>query len=143
MKLLLQRKPSTTCAIGDLFIDGIFQCHTLEDVVREVPGKPISEWKIPGKTAIPAGRYQILITHSPRFKRFLPHLQNVPGFEGVRIHPGNTDADTEGCILPGRWDGKDRVLESKSAYAALVLRLDAALKRDQKIYIEVRNAPIP
>ncbi len=144
MILHLHRKPSTAnCTSGDLYIDGEVQCHTLEDVVREVPGKPVSEWKIPGKTAIPAGKYQVLITHSPRFKRFLPHRQNVPGFSGIRIHPGNTDADTEGCILPGRWDGRDRVVESKSAYSALVLRLDAALKRDESIFIEVKNAPLP
>lgn len=144
MILKLQRRPSTeNCTIGSLYVDGEFQCHTLEDVVREIPGVPPSVWKLAGKTAIPAGRYQVLITHSPRFKRFLPHLQNVPGFSGIRIHPGNTDADTEGCILPGRWDGKERVVESNLAYSALVLRLDAALKRDEKIFIEVKNAPLP
>ena len=71
----------------------------LEDQVREVVGEPVSEWKVPGKTAIPAGRYKVLITFSNRFQKLMPQLMDVPGFTGVRIHAGNTAADTEGCLL--------------------------------------------
>lgn len=96
--------------------------------------------KIPGQTAIPAGAYRVLITHSPRFKRFLPHLQDVPGFSGIRIHPGNTDADTEGCILPGQWDGSEGVRDSAKAFGTLIVQLNEAVKRGESMTIEVKNA---
>lgn len=96
MKLLLQRlefQPTRT--FGALSIDGTFQCWTLEDVVRE-PGV-----KVFGQTAIPFGEYRVALTRSERFQRVLPLLLAVPNFYGVRIHAGNTEADTEGCILVG------------------------------------------
>ena len=95
----LQRDADVT--IGSMTVDGDWQCWTLEDPVREVPDQPVAQWKVPGKTAIPAGRYRVDITVSARFKRLLPLLAAVPGYEGVRIHAGNTSADTEGCILIG------------------------------------------
>ena len=89
MELSLKRLwLSETTTVGTLAIDGTFECYTLEDKVREK--------KIKGITAIPAGRYKVIITESPRFKRPLPLQLNVPGFEGVRIHPGNDAGDTEG-----------------------------------------------
>jgi hypothetical protein len=121
MQLELKRKwftPNST--IGELFVDGVFECFVLEDCYR--PNEP----KVPGKTAIPTGRYEVRITPSPRFKRDLPLLLGVPGFEGVRIHPGNTPADTEGCLLPGRVRGDDRVLESRAAFDALFEKLKRA-----------------
>lgn len=102
MNLTLERVQfGEDCTIGRLFVDGEFRCFVCEDAVREVPGRPVTEWKIPGKTAIPYGTYGIIINRSARFGRDLPLLLNVPGFIGVRIHPGNTAADTEGCLLPG------------------------------------------
>lgn len=102
MKITVKREEfHPTCTIGKLFVDGEFECYTLEDAVREVSGEPVPNWKIPGRTAIPSGEYQLQVTMSNRFKRLLPLLVDVPGFSGVRIHPGNTDADTEGCILVG------------------------------------------
>jgi hypothetical protein len=83
-------------------IDGgawIRLCWTLEDVIREVPGQPVENWKIFGETAIPSGTYQALLNFSQHFQRDLPELLNVPGYAGVRIHGGNTAVDTEGCIL--------------------------------------------
>ncbi len=82
------------CTLGKLSINGVFECYTLEDPVRAGP-------KIAGETAIPAGFYDVQITYSPRFKRMLPLLIDVRGFSGIRIHPGNTAQDTEGCILVG------------------------------------------
>ena len=97
MELTLVRDVcGTDCTLGKLFVDGAFDCYTVEDVVRP------DGTKIPGKTAIPEGRYRVVVTRSPRFGRDLPLLEKVPNFEGVRIHPGNTAADTEGCIIPGR-----------------------------------------
>lgn len=85
---------------GRLEIDGNYFCDTLEPTWRDIgwrrPGR-----KVAGRTAIPDGRYPVAVTHSPRFDRWLPLLLHVPGFEGIRIHPGNTVADTTGCILVG------------------------------------------
>lgn len=140
MKMLLQRRPSTAnCTIGDLSIDGRPECHILEDVVREVFGVPVEKWKVYGKTAIPQGTYDIVVDFSPRFKRFLPHILNVPGFSGVRIHPGNTDADTDGCLLPGTWKSGERVNNSREAFSALIHKIDQAKKRGEKVAIEIRN----
>ena len=142
MELLVQREPSTLNSTpGSLYIDGKFECFTLEDVVREVPGKPVADWKIPDKTAIPAGKYQVVIDFSNHFQRQLPLLVNVPGFEGVRIHSGNTAADTEGCILLGHERvGPDRIVESRDAYNAFFPKLQAALSQGEKVTITVAAA---
>lgn len=102
MTLRLVREPSVRgCTFGKLSIDGVFECHTLEDEMREQPG-PVAAWKIPGVTAIPRGTYQVRLTMSARFGKLLPLVQDVPGFEGIRIHAGNVISDTDGCILVGR-----------------------------------------
>lgn len=130
MKLTLTRTTYTKrSTIGELKVDGVFECHTLEDPVRPV--------KIKGDTAIPAGTYRVDITWSPRFQQDMPLLENVPGFEGIRIHTGNTPDHTEGCILVGRTKAVDSIGSSKDAYTALFARLKAALKAGQKVDIEV------
>jgi len=116
MNLKLVRGPSRLGAtIGELLIDGVHECYTCEDEVRAE--------KIPGCTAIPAGRYKVMITFSPRFGCNMPLLVGVPGFEGIRIHPGNTPADTEGCILVGQTRGEASVGRSRAAYQALLGKL--------------------
>ena len=100
LQLLLLRDRALDKTPGRLYIlkpGGAkeFLCYTLEDVVRT------DGIKIPGQTTIPAGTYSVTVTQSVRFKRLLPLLLKVPGFEGIRIHGGNTVADTEGCILVG------------------------------------------
>lgn len=97
-----------------------FSCHTLEDTVR-APGV-----KLPGQTAIPAGTYKVSLTHSPRFNQELPILLGVPGFDGVRIHPGNTAADTEGCVLVGEYRDDDAVRLSRQAFDRLMRLLQSA-----------------
>lgn len=122
MGLRLQRTWLTDrSTIGELSIDGAFECFTLEDVVRE-PGV-----KVPGQTAIPAGRYSIVVTPSQRFHEDLPLLLDVPGFEGIRIHAGNTDRDTEGCILVGRTRSTDFIGESRAALATFLPKLHQGL----------------
>lgn len=116
---LIRRWFSPRSTIGELLIDDVRQCYTLEDQIRRGP-------KVPGETAIPAGRYQVVITESARFKRPLPLLLDVPGFKGIRIHPGNTCNDTEGCILVGATMGPDRVNQSRKAFAPLFKRLQTA-----------------
>lgn len=86
---------------GALYLNGAWFCWTLEDPIREIPGVPVDGWKVRGRTAIPAGTYRVVLTRSQRFQRILPLLEDVPGFEGVRIHRGNTVEDTDGCPLVG------------------------------------------
>lgn len=140
MNLVLQREASSPVAtLGRLYLGGEPFCWTLEDVVREIAGTPVAEWKVSGKTAIPAGTYRVILTVSPRFKRELPLLVGVPGFDGVRIHAGNRAEDTEGCILPGYEHGPDFVGRSREAEAALIYRLAAARTRGDAVSIDVRN----
>ena len=111
MNLKIIRKEFTEIStIGDLFFGGGYFCHTLEDCVRE---KGV---KVDGKTAIPEGRYGLIIDQSARFKRAMPHILDVPGFEGIRIHAGNTAENTEGCPLLGFQKGKDWIGESRLAF---------------------------
>ena len=138
MKLKLCRLwPDAACTIGRLFVDGVPECVTLEDVVREVPGQPVASWKVFGKTAIPRGVYQVRISMSPHFGRELPELLDVPGFEGVRIHPGNTAADTEGCILVGTARAVDSIAQSRIAFDALFPKLQAAISAGEGVVIEI------
>lgn len=128
MNLLLERiqlDPDVT--IGTLSVDGDWRCWTLEDAVREVPGKPVADWKIKGQTAIPRGTYAVQITQSARFGRPLPLLIGVDGFTGVRIHPGNTAIDTEGCILVGLDRFAKSIGRSRAAFDPLFIEIRQAL----------------
>ena len=117
----------------------MFFCYVCEDVIREIPGRPVKEWKVLGKTAIPAGTYKVIITPSLRFKRLLPELVNVPGFVGVRIHAGNVAAHTEGCLLPGRRRSVAAVGESRAAFDELYAVIHSALARDDAVHIVIHN----
>lgn len=129
MELTLIRTDFTEeSTIGELSINGKFECFTLEDKVRPV--------KIKGFTAIPAGSYEVVITFSERFQRPLPLLLNVPNFDGIRIHAGNTAKDTDGCILVGREKQKNFVGTSKLALEALFKKLKAASPKE-KLFIHV------
>jgi hypothetical protein len=131
MELLLKRVQfGEDFTLGKLYHDGQFICYTLEDKVREVIGEPVSAWKVAGQTAIPAGVYNVIITMSTRFKIRLPLLMDVPGFSGVRIHTGNSSADTEGCILVGSgWDGKSNWISgSKLALSMLFPLLEQSVE---------------
>jgi len=133
MHLRVIREPSTAAAtMGILLIDGVFACWTLEDVVRDV--------KIPGETAIPAGRYDVRLSLSQRFQKVLPEVLAVPGFTGIRIHAGNTQADTHGCVLVGRVRAYDRVEESKLALMNVMEHLRRATTAGDPITISVEDA---
>ena len=136
MKLVLKRDFFTTeSTIGVLSIDGDFQCFILEDVDRklEAGGK-----KIYGQTAIPRGIYPVSISYSPRFRKPLPLLSGVPGFEGIRIHSGNTAADTEGCLIVGASRTLNRVNTSRDAFSRLFTRIKAALDGGSRVSIEIK-----
>lgn len=144
MKMQLERvQQDADVTIGALACDGAFVCWVCEDAVREVPGQPVEAWKVPGKTAIPTGHYRIEVTMSARFKRLLPILVAVPGFEGVRIHPGNTAADTEGCLLPGRVRLGKSVGQSVLAFNDLFARINDAQRRRELVTIDIFKVPAP
>ena len=134
MNIILKRTEcGKVCTIGELTVNGAHECWTLEDVVRA------DGVKVYGETAIPAGAYAVDITYSPRFKRDLPLLIGVANFVGIRIHPGNTASDTEGCILVGQGKGKNCVLSSRAAFDALFSKLQAAKKRGERITLRVQS----
>lgn len=125
----------SSATIGELLINDKHLCDTLEDRVRS-EGE-----KVYGKTAIPEGTYEVKLTHSPRFKKILPEILNVPNFSGIRIHTGNSSKDTEGCILVGTWDGEkeDWVGSSKIAFDELMTLLEEATDNKEKITITVKS----
>lgn len=128
MKLLLKRlyfKPGYT--IGKLFVNGEYFCDTLEDRLREI--------KIPGKSCIPRGTYKIILNHSVKFDRVMPLLLNVPQFEGVRIHYGSTDANTEGCILVGWNKIPGRLLDSRYVFEQLFHKFQDSITSHQIVII--------
>jgi len=119
MKITIKRLHKTKVStIGELLIDGVFECFTLEDIERDV--------KVKSETAIPKGTYKVIINQSNRFKRLLPLLINVPNFEGVRIHSGNSNHDTEGCILVGQTRSKDFIGQSRKAFDKLFKKMQSA-----------------
>lgn len=118
--------------IGKLSIDGAYFCDTLEDPVRELPvscpdtprgAACRCKEKVYARTAIPAGTYKVTMEHSPRFKRRLPYLHDVPHFLGILIHSGNTADDSAGCILVGRNKVKGKVLDSRATLEALIAKI--------------------
>lgn len=134
MKLRVERlwkKPAYM--VGRLFVDGKFFCNTLEDTVRDLS----NEKKVYGKTAIPYGEYKVVYNWSPKFGRNLPRLLNVPAFEGILIHPGNTADDSAGCILVGRNTEVGRLTESRYTSDKLNVLIEDAQRGGESITIEI------
>lgn len=117
--------------VGRLYADGTYVCDTLENCLRDFGVK------VPGKTAVPAGKYKVVLNRSPRFKRVLPLLIDVPNFEGVRIHTGNSVRDTQGCLLVGYNRVKGKVLDSRAAFKRLYGLLQAAEERGEAMTVEI------
>lgn len=134
MKLRLFRKPSSDKnTLGTLYVNGAHECFTLEDPVREE--------KIYGKTAIPFGTYKIDLEVSPKFDRVLPTLKNVPNFTHIRIHAGNTELDTDGCLLVGDRIFMRKLWYSKRALDRLVTKM-LQLPKGEEITIEILQEPV-
>lgn len=129
MILELKRKIFTDdSTIGELSIDGEFVCFTLEDKVRDT--------KIKNVTAIPYGKYEVIINFSNHFQKYMPLLLNVPNYAGVRIHSGNKSTDTEGCILVGSSKSLNFIGNSRVTYASLFARMKKVEKKE-KIFINI------
>lgn len=136
MELLLCRE---ACGLhstpGKLYIDGVYFCETLEDLDRKLEA---GGEKVYGQSAIPRGSYTVVLDYSQRFKTIMPHVMDVPGFTGIRIHSGNVAADTDGCVLVGvARGGKDRILNSRAAFAKLMVLLEDAFMRGEDIVLRV------
>ena len=141
MKMELRRRYfAKEYTIGTLYVDGARFCDTLEDTDRDMNHNGTfdgSEEKVMHRTAIPYGRYEVTVTRSPRFGRMLPRLLNVPHFDGVLVHRGNTPEDTSGCILVGENKVKGKVINSTTYEIELTRRCIAAMKRNERITIEI------
>ena len=129
MILQLKRKIFTDdSTIGELSIDGVFICYTLEDKVRDT--------KIQNVTAIPYGKYEVIINFSNRFQQYMPLLLNVPNYAGIRIHSGNKSTHTEGCILVGSSKSLNFIGNSRATYRSLFARMKLVEKKE-KIFINI------
>ena len=140
---VIRRHLKETYTIGRMFIDKVYFCDTLEDKVRDLrdlnndgdfddPG----EGKIYGETAIPCGRYQVIVTYSPKFQKRLPELFKVPGFKNIRIHAGTNPKHTEGCVLIGENKEKGRLVNGPYYQTRLVQMMD---ETGDKIFITIKE----
>lgn len=127
--------------IGNMYVNDTYFCDTIEDADRELTDTmeidEILANKLKGITAIPTGKYDVILTFSPRFKRVLPLLLNVKGFEGIRIHPGNSAEDTEGCLLVGENKEKGKVINSRATFERLMSVLLEGEKNKEKVTITI------
>lgn len=129
MNILIKRiAKKDNYTIGKLYINGQYFCDTLEDKDRGLKQTDniisIKAKKIFGKTAIPMGTYNVVLSYSPKFKKILPLVDDVKGFSGIRIHQGNTADDTEGCILVGKNNIVGMVTHSEDTLKALMKKLN-------------------
>jgi len=138
MKLKIVRNEGTKdFTEGKLYVNGVFECFTVEDADRKLES---GGTKVNAKTAIPKGTYDVTISMSNRFKKFLIEVLKVNGFAGIRIHSGNSSKDTEGCIIVGAVntnDNDDWVGQSKIAYEALHKKVKTALSNKERVSLEV------
>jgi hypothetical protein len=130
--MVLKRTTLTAnSTVGELYMpDGSFQCFVLEDVLRK--------FKVPEKTAIPSGTYEVAVIWSNRMGKPMPRLLEVPFFDGILIHPGNTAVDTFGCLLVGRKKGEDAVLESVLAFEDIFPKI-RKMVGEGKLFIEIQG----
>jgi hypothetical protein len=142
INLTLERlylKPDYT--IGNLSVRGMQFCQTLEDTVRDLNKdgdlEDEGEFKVYGETAIPYGRYKVVVTMSPKFKRELPLVLDVKHFTGIRIHRGSTNKNTSGCILVGDNTAKGRLTNSEYYERKLTAMLKAYIATGEEVYINI------
>ena len=133
------KKPDYT--ISALTVDGDYLCEVVEDQDRGLKDSDslthIQNVKVYGKTAIPTGLYEIDLTMSHKFQRVLPLFKDVKGFTGIRLHRGNTDEDSEGCLLPGENKIKGGVINSTHWEIEIIKLMLIAVKQNERIYWEI------
>ena len=142
MELKLIRKyRKTDYTIGILYVNNKYFCEILEDTDRGLKDsmslEEIKKIKIKDQTCIPYGKYQILMTYSPKYKKIMPLVNNVKGFEGIRIHSGNTNKDTSGCLLPGFNKIKGQVINSREIFNKLYSLIQTATNNKENVTIEI------
>lgn len=145
---IVKIKRGRNSTLSKLSVDGKHFCYVLQDadrgLVSSMPLDEILAKKVKGSTAIPEGKYEVVDVMSPRFKRKLPRLVNVPGFAGILIHPGNTHKDTEGCLLPGEsyQASADEwiVTSSRDAFNRLYAVIQERIQAGDKIWCKITNA---
>ena len=136
MELVVIRGETTeTSTFGKLYVNGLFSCFTLEDTDRKLEA---GGEKVPGETCIPRGKYNVIIDWSNRFKKEMIHVLDVPGFEGIRVHAGNTNEATSGCLLLGNGKAKEYLLDSRSAVNKVFALVEGALDRGETVTLEVK-----
>lgn len=146
LELILERRwRNELCALGVLsgFTSGPI-CYSLEDTDRDLDSKmsleEIQKIKVWGKTAIPYGRYRILMLPSPHFGKEMPHLVDVPGFKNIMIHPGNGPQDTDGCILVGKNMTLDTVYDCADVFKQIVALIVETNNGGAESWIDIRTA---
>ena len=142
MELKLIRKyRKTDYTIGILYVNNKYFCEILEDTDRGLKDsmslEEIKKIKIKDQTCIPYGIYQILMTYSPKQKKIMRLVNNVKGFEGIRIHSGNTNKDTSGCLLPGYNKIKGQVINSRETFNKLYSLIQTAINNKENVTIEI------
>ena len=140
LKLIRKYRCSNYC-IDKLYINNEYFSDALEDPDRGLTDsmslEEIQKIKIKGNTCIPYGTYNVTITYSPRFKRNLPLINNVKGFEGIRVHNGNTPQHTKGCVLLGFNKIKGQVVDSKVTVNKFIDIVQKALNKGEKVTITI------
>ena len=142
MDILLKRiAKRDSYTIGKLYINNNYFCDTIEDkdraLTQQMDSAAIQKIKVYAQTAIPTGKYQVVMTYSSRFKKIMPLLLNVPGFSGIRIHSGNTANETEGCIITGQNKVVGKVINSRVTTSKLYSIIKKACTKE-KIYITIQ-----
>lgn len=139
---VIRLKKGNTYTIGKLYINGVAYCDTLEDTSRGLDQSQsineIKALKVYGQTAIPLGVYNVYMTFSPKFRRDMPLINGVKGFEGVRIHAGNTDKDTEGCLLVGRAVG-GALVRSRDTFEPLRDKIIASIAHGEAVTLTIKE----
>lgn len=148
MEILIKRiREGKDSTLGALSVNGMPNQFVLEDKDRGLDQSmsldEILQRKVKGRTAIPVGRYKVVVSHSPRFGRMMPILLSVPGYSGIRIHSGNRHDHTDGCLLPGRTyakvDQDFQVFSSRSATENLYDLINSALKQGEEVWITIQR----
>ena len=125
---------------GELYVNNVYFCKTLEDANRDLNKNgqfDNSEKKVYGETCIPYGKYKVILSYSPKFKRELPEILEVPDFQGIRIHRGNKISDTLGCVLCGE-KVKNGYLSNSTPYEIKLVELfKQAKSRNEESFLEI------